>query len=303
MGKILVVDDQEDNVELLSQVLEDQDYEVVTAYNGEDAVAAAEKEKPDVILLDIQMPVMNGLDACKVLKGKDATRDIPIIFLTAQTGEESVVEGLSAGAYDYVTKPFNEKELLSRVSVMLRIKSADKAAKEMAVTDSLTGLYNRRYLMDRFTQEISRAERKHISLGCLMMDIDLFKNINDSHGHDVGDYVIKKVAEVAKGVIREYDTLVRYGGEEFFALLPGESMEGARKVAEKIRTTIEEHNFTMNNHKLHVTLSLGVYASDYPEIDKDPDMYIKLADNALYAAKNAGRNKTIVYDTGLENDA
>lgn len=177
MPKILAVDDKEDNLELLKQILEDGSYQVVTAMNAHDAIACAEKELPDVILLDIQLPEMDGFEVCRILKSKEPTKDIPIIFLTAfHAGEEHVVKGLQMGAYDYITKPFNDSELLARVGVMVRIRDSEKRIEEMSLTDFLTGLYNRRYLYKKFEEEILRAQRNKLPLSCMMLDIDFFKN-------------------------------------------------------------------------------------------------------------------------------
>ncbi len=295
MAKILIVDDQRDNLELLFQILEDSDYNVVEADNGYDAIRKAEEEMPDVILLDIQMPEMDGFEVCSRLKKNDSTREIPIIFLTAQTGEESVVKGLQMGAYDYVTKPFKESELLARISVMLRISQAEKNLKEIAVTDPLTGINNRRFLFQRFNEEISRAKRKNIALSCMMIDIDYFKKINDTYGHDFGDFVLVETAQSLKENIRVYDTLARYGGEEFLIILPGEDEKSAGVVAEKIRAYIDGREFVKNDLKVHVAVSIGVFGVNAENLKNFPEEYIKCADIALYAAKSRGRNKVVLY--------
>jgi len=295
MAKILAVDDQPDNLELLYQILEEGGHTIIMAHNGREALGKVQEEIPDVILLDIQMPEMDGFQTCEHLKADEKTKDIPIIFLTAQTGEQNVVKGLDLGAYDYITKPFNERELISRVSVMLRIREAEKKIETMALTDTLTGLYNRRFLYQRFGEEISRAKRGGYALACLMLDIDFFKTVNDSHGHDFGDFVLKELAQLLKENLRGYDAIVRFGGEEFVVLLPGAEIADAERVANKIRGIIGEYEFKKDDISLKVTISIGVYGCNSDAINEEPEHYIKCADDALYTAKNSGRNKVVVY--------
>ena len=285
MRKILVVDDQPDNVDLLEQALEDAGFDVVTAENGKKAIEEAEKESPEVILLDVMMPEMDGYQACKKLKENPKTRSIPIIFLTANAGERHVIKGLGLGAHDYVTKPFNEGELVARIKVMLRIRDEEKETEQLAVTDPLTGLYNRRFLLERFGEEIARTKRSGNALSCLILDIDYFKKINDAYGHDFGDIVLKGFAEELKSNLRGYDAVVRYGGEEFFVLLPGATIENAQNVAEKIRKTIEKRIFKNDETEINVTVSIGVFGSKGGEALTTSDEYISCADKALYQAK------------------
>jgi two-component system cell cycle response regulator len=180
---------------------------------------------------------------------------------------------------------------------MLRIRDAEKKIETMALTDSLTGLYNRRFLYQRFSEEISRAQRSKYALACLMLDIDFFKKINDDHGHDFGDHVLKELAELLKDNLRGYDAIVRYGGEEFVVLLPGADVRNAEGVANKIREKIGAHTFKKEDIAVTMTISIGVYGCDADAISEDPEQYIKYADEALYAAKNNGRNKVVVYGT------
>ena len=293
--KILVVDDQKDNVELLCQILEDADFNVIPSYNGKEAIIAAEKELPDVILLDIHMPEMDGYEACKILKQNSLTSQIPIVFLTANTAEESVVKGLNLGAYDYVTKPFNEKELLARIKVMARIRASEQKAETMALTDPLTELYNRRFLMQKFEEEISRAKREKKALSCLMLDVDHFKNINDTYGHDAGDEVLKRIAACLKENLRGYDAIVRYGGEEFVVLLPNTEKESAVAVGEKIRIKVAEEKIKSGVHTISITISIGVFGSKGESLLESAEEYISCADKALYLAKNTGRNKVVLF--------
>ncbi|MCP4255341.1 MAG: diguanylate cyclase [Candidatus Scalindua sp.] len=299
MAKVLVVDDQEDNLELVKQVLGYAEHEIITAVCGEDAVLRAVQDEPDVIVLDVEMPKMDGFEVCRILKGKEETRFIPIIFLTAhRTSVKSVVEGLSLGAYDYVLKPFQDGELIARVGVMLKIRESEKYVENISHTDFLTGLYNRRYLFRKFSEEIALARRKQLSLSCLLLDLDYFKNINDTHGHECGDYVLEKTARLLEAQLRAYDTIARYGGEEFIVILPMTSEEEALSVAEKIRRAIENNQFKFKHfdEAIPVTTSIGVFGCDKHHLLDDVDQFIRNADQALYAAKNGGRNQVKVYN-------
>ena len=302
MATILAVDDQEDNLDLLQQILKDNNFKVFTATNGKEAIEKAENELPDVILLDVQMPVMDGYEACDYLKKNEKTKDIPIIFLTASTGEENVVKGLTLGADDYITKPFNEKELLARVGVMLRIREAEKKIETMALTDTLTGLYNRRFFYQRFEEEISRAKRKSLALSCIMLDIDFFKKINDTYGHNFGDFVLKEVANILRANLRGYDAIVRFGGEEFVVILAGTAPENAHVVAKKLRKKVEEYSFIKGDIALTLTVSIGVFGCPSNHVLEDVEKFIKFVDEAMYTAKKTGRNRVVMYNANTSNN-
>ncbi|MFC1809075.1 diguanylate cyclase [Candidatus Omnitrophota bacterium] len=294
--KILVVDDQEDNIDLLSQMLEENGIEAITTQNGSEAVRLAREELPDVILLDIQMPDVDGFEICRRLKEDEVTQHIPVIFLTATySSEKNIVKGLELGAYDYVTKPFREGELLARINVMVKIKKTEDNVREESYTDALTGLYNRRFLSKRFGEEISRSLRSGLPLACLMLDIDHFKSLNDMHGHEFGDIVLKQVAQVLRESLRAYDTVARYGGEEFVVILPSTARHDAECVAEKIRHTIEKVDFEFDSKPITVTISIGVFCAEGEELKQSIDEFIRKADEALYKAKGMGRNKIVSY--------
>jgi diguanylate cyclase (GGDEF)-like protein len=294
--KVLVVDDQEDNVELLAQMLDENGIEAITTQIGREAVKLAREHIPDVILLDIQMPEVDGYEICRRLKEDEATRSIPIIFLTAiYSSEKNIVKGLEMGAYDYITKPFREGELLARINVMAKIKKTEDNVREESYTDALTGLYNRRFLDKRFTEEISRSLRSGFPLACLMLDIDHFKSLNDIHGHDFGDQVLKKVAETMRNGLRAYDTVARYGGEEFIIILPSTEYHDAESVAEKIRRMIQQLSFKPNGATIQITISVGVFCAKGDELKQSTEEFIRKADEALYKAKGMGRNKIVSY--------
>ncbi|MBN1492998.1 MAG: diguanylate cyclase [Candidatus Omnitrophica bacterium] len=294
--KVLVVDDQEDNIELLSQMLEENGIEAITTQSGRDAITLARAEMPDVILLDIQMPDIDGYEICRRLKEEEKTRSIPVIFLTAiYSSEKNIVKGLELGAYDYITKPFREGELLARINVMAKIKQTEDNVREESYTDALTGLYNRRFLEKRFAEEISRSLRTNLPLACLMLDIDHFKSHNDLYGHECGDAVLKKVADTMRHALRAYDTVARYGGEEFVIILPSTEYHDAECVAEKIRRTVEKMALQANGQTVFITVSVGVFCAKGEELRQGIDEFIRKADEALYKAKGMGRNKIVSY--------
>src|SRR5215204_990497 len=239
---ILVADDEPVNLALIKRRLEWEEYRVETAEDGGQAVEAARRTLPDLIILDVMMPVLDGLQACRLLKGDPETRDIPVIFLSALDDIETKVSGLALGANDYVSKPFRVEELLARVSVAIRMKlerdrlrQRAEVASEMSMTDALTGLLNRHGLHRALQRELSEARRYGRPLSCLLIDIDFFKAVNDTYGHAAGDAALQQAARVIADSVRGSDVVCRYGGEEFLVLAPETRVEGARALAEKIR--------------------------------------------------------------------
>jgi diguanylate cyclase (GGDEF)-like protein len=295
--RILVVDDTESNIDILVELLSDI-YEVMVALDGESAVEIAKEEIPDLILLDIMMPGMDGYEVCRILKSDEKTRDIPIIFITANTSEKSIEKAYDIGGNDYVTKPFRPKELLARVHRELElrklIEDLERSREEMrlmAITDPMTKLYNRRYFSEISEDIFSVAKRNGHHLGVIMLDIDKFKRINDTYGHQIGDEVIISLANVILTHIRQSDTACRYGGEEFVILLPETDMNGVRNVAEKIRRAVEESKMELpDGVELKYTVSLGITEADF-EKDRNVEKVIGRADEALYDAKESGRNR------------
>ncbi len=290
MATLLLVDDEDVNLYALKLVLESRGYACVTARNGVDALRLAEEKSPDAILLDIQMPVMDGYEVCRRLKQSETTRSIPLLFLTARYRDHlEVAKGLDLGANDYVTKPFSSQELLARVGVMVRLRNAEEVMRKVSQTDDLTGLHNRRFLQDRLDQELHRAVRGSGMISCILLDIDHFKTINDGHGHAAGDFVLSSVAEIMRQHIRKSDLAVRFGGDEFLLILFDNDKEGALRVAERIRTDVASRQFPFDGRRVPVTVSSGVSA--YPEDGMTTsEELLARADQALYDAKAAGRN-------------
>ena len=313
--KILVVDDHEDNIELLRARLEARGYEVYGANDGQAALEQVEHVCPDLILLDVMMPKMDGMEVVRRLKTNKNLPFIPVIMQTALDSTENKVEGLDAGADDYITKPINFAELEARVNSLLRIKAlqSDLAAREkelsdlndklrqISLTDGLTQVENRRSLEERLNEMWLHSVRLHEPIALVMCDIDWFKSVNDNHGHQAGDSVLKEFAQLLKAEAREIDRVGRYGGEEFLLILPGTVLDAAVTFAERLREKVEHHTFTYAGGKLCRTMSCGVAGSPHPRV-KDQEALLKASDDALYVAKETGRNRVIRFD-GAEFNA
>ena len=304
--RILVVDDNPDNVEIIDARLSSRGFQVETATNGEEALARVEENPPHLILLDVMMPVMDGYEVSRRIKGSESLPFIPIILVTARDSTQDKVEGLDAGADDYLTKPINFPELEARVRSMLRIKRlqdqldeknrelevANKKLRKLSITDGLTGLFNHRHVHELLQEEIERSKRSGESIAVAMMDLDRFKQVNDTYGHPTGDVVLYETAEILRETAREIDMVGRYGGEEFIAILPGTPEESAAQFAERVRHRVEEHVYRDDGTEIRMTTSAGVAA--YPsEAVPDVDALLKRADEALYQAKETGRNQVI----------
>jgi diguanylate cyclase (GGDEF)-like protein len=292
---ILVADDEPINRKLLQRRLERENYVVLTAEDGQQAVELTKLHMPDLILLDVMMPIMDGLQACRVIKSDIQTRDISIIFLSARDETEVKVNGLALGANDYISKPFKAEELMARVSVALRLKRerdqlrvTAEEAHERSMTDPLTGLYNRYGLQRALSREKAEARRYDRPLSCLMIDLDKFKAVNDTYGHPIGDLTIKQVSMILTEALRRSDIVFRYGGEEFLVLLPETDLSGALSLGEKIRTMALDRIFGSQERHFHLTLSVG--AAELHADESGNDM-IARADMALYHAKETGRNR------------
>jgi len=327
--RILVVDDHEDNIELLRARLEARGYEVFGASDGQAALDQVEHVIPDLILLDVMMPKMDGMEVVRRLKANKNLPFIPVIMQTALDSTENKVEGLDAGADDYITKPINFAELEARVNSLLRIKklqsdlaatnvllaaaNAELSAKKeelseandklrrISLTDGLTDIDNRRCLEDRLHEMWQHSLRLHEPIALIMCDIDKFKSVNDNFGHQAGDSVLKEVAQLLKGEAREIDRVGRYGGEEFLLILPGTVLDAAVTFAERLREKVDRHTFTYSGGTLTRTISCGVAAAPHPRVN-DQEALLRAADDALYVAKETGRNRVVRFD-GAEYNA
>ena len=297
---ILAVDDTETNIDILVELLGDK-YEVMVALDGESALEITEEEKIDLILLDIMMPKMDGFEVCNRLKSNEKTKNIPIIFLTAKTDEDSIEKAYEVGGIDYVTKPFRPKELLARVNRELAmqklikdLKNSQDELRKLAATDPMTKLYNRRYFSQISAEFLELAKRNNQELSVIMLDIDKFKRINDTYGHKVGDDVIIALSKILVELKRKSDIACRFGGEEFVLLLPNTAIDGAEILAQKIRETVQNRSVKVEDDKeLNFTISLGVSLVNVQN-ETNIEVSLKKADDALYKAKESGRNKVCV---------
>ncbi|MCL5972426.1 MAG: diguanylate cyclase [Firmicutes bacterium] len=301
MQKILIVDDVPANIKILRELLVGN-YQLYVATNGKMAVEVAETRLPDLILMDVMMPEVDGITACGILRSRSQTAGIPVIFITAKSEVDDMVRGFEAGGVDYVTKPFNPSELNARVKTHLELKrtreqlqlrneqlnDANEKLHVAAMTDPLTELRNRRYMTMKIDEEMARVTRSQRVFSLILVDIDHFKKVNDQYGHECGDQVLKQVSEALRAGIREQDHLARWGGEEFLILLPETDVHGAMLVAERLRENTEETQVVCQKHEIKVTATFGV--TEYDQ-SGNMDNSIREADNALYLGKKRGRNR------------
>lgn len=290
--RLLVVDDQPTNIQVLYQVLSD-DYQVLMATNGAQALALCASKHPDLILLDVVMPEMDGYQICQRLKADSATRDIPIIFITAQNDEAAEERGFDLGAVDFILKPINPRIVRARVKTHLMLKAQSDLLRSWAYLDGLTGVHNRRYFDEVVAAEMGRAIRNNTALSLVMLDVDFFKRYNDHYGHQAGDDCLRRVADTLKHkLMRSGDHIARYGGEEFVCLLPGTGFSGAMQIAEEIRKEIinQQIEHAQSSVAPFVTVSLGV-GSKPENVHGTAIDLISLADQHLYKAKEFGRHR------------
>jgi diguanylate cyclase (GGDEF)-like protein len=301
---ILIVDDHPDNVDLLRDRLEARGYRTIIARDGEEALAAvAGQPAPDLILLDVMLPRMSGIEVAKQIKADKSLPFTPIIMQTALDSTEDEVVGLDAGADDYITKPINFKQLEARVRSALRIKTLqDEVERQkaelarLAQTDALTGIDNRRYLETRLEETYEHSKRLLEPFTVVMCDLDHFKSVNDTHGHQAGDAVLRTLAQLLKDEAREIDRVGRYGGEEFMLILPGTTPDAAVTFAERVRKSVEQRTFAFEGGSVSRTISCGVAGWPHPRL-KDIDALVRAADDALYVAKETGRNRVVRFDS------
>lgn len=299
--KILIADDESVSRRMLQALLVKWGYEVLSVEDGD---AAWEKLKsadaPRIALLDWMMPGRNGVEVCRALRKLRPEPYTYVLLLTAKDAKESVVEGLESGADDYLTKPFNPRELKARIRVGLRLLElednlvqAREAMRFKATHDPLTAVWNRGAILEILERETWRSHREGISLGALIADLDHFKSINDTYGHLAGDAVLREVSKRMQANVRPYDAVGRYGGEEFLILLPGCDGSDAKDKAERLRETISQTPIATLAGELKVSMSIGgVATADWPE--DTPNQILQMADLALYRAKEEGRNRTVM---------
>jgi len=291
---ILVVDDEPANLYLLEEVL--SEYNITSVKNSSDMFIELAKNIPDIILLDIMMPGVDGLTIAYQLKENIQFSNIPVIFISAKDSGEDVAEGLNTGADDYIKKPFNNTELIARISRVFSNIEKNKELYNKATRDSLTGLFNRDYFFEYLSIKTKQSERDNLKFSAGILDIDHFKNVNDTWGHQIGDRILIKLTQTVNRMLRSYDIFARYGGEEFVFLIDGILKNEAKIIIDRIREQVAASELDIENH-ITVTFSCGL--SDISEItDREniSDLLLKSADQRLYKAKNSGRNMVVSED-------
>lgn len=293
--KILVVDDEADIRSLLTNLLANEGFSVVTAEDGEKGFEVFKAESPELVITDVKMPLRTGLDLLKDIKGSGSNVDV--IVLTGHSDETTAIECLRRGAYDYLLKPLEELDvLIASVQRALQKRGLEakniqlvKELEEMAIRDPLTGLFNHRHLLKCMSEEIARSSRYNHCFVAIMADVDHFKTINDSHGHVFGDFVLKRLARLFEDNLRLTDKIFRYGGEEFCILLPETNLTEVATIGERVLTGIRQHDFNCDGKNIHVTISAGM--AQFPDEAQDVSQIIGMADRRLYRAKKAGRDR------------
>jgi diguanylate cyclase (GGDEF)-like protein len=290
--RLLAVDDQPVNIQAIYQIFSG-DHQVFMATSGEQALKLAATQQPDLVLLDVVMPGMDGHEVCRRLKADEATRDVPVIFVTAQSDEAAETQGLALGAVDFITKPINPAIVRARVKTHITLKSQSDLLRQWVYMDGLTGVHNRRYFDERLAGEWSRASRSGTELSLVLLDVDCFKRYNDLYGHLAGDACLRRVAECLRLPLkRPGDLVARYGGEEFVCLLPDTGLRGALELAQQLGAAVEALGIPHADSAAGpvVTVSLGVCCATHGAHGA-ADALVSAADAQLYRAKGGGRNR------------
>ncbi|TGN20248.1 diguanylate cyclase DgcR [Leptospira idonii] len=293
-NKILIVEDSLLQRQILIKWLTKHSYTCIIANDAQEAREIIAKESIEVVLLDWELPDGSGIDLIKEILSSSPTGWLPIIMVTSHSEPEKIKEAIEAGATDFIRKPAEEIELLARIYSALRIKFLQDQLRDTAIRDPLTGLYNRRYMEERVDQEFQRCKRHSHPLSIAMIDIDFFKSVNDTYGHDVGDVVLKLLANELKTRLRKSDILSRFGGEEFVIVFPETANIDAKHVLDKIREAITQIPIHSDDQKeFHISFSGGVTGGDLEHV-AHPSELLKIADKNLYEAKHQGRNRVIL---------
>ena len=302
--KILTVDDDPESVKIIQKSLELHGYLVEFATSGREAIEKISAWKPHLVLLDVNMPDLNGLETLTLLR--NSSEYISTIFVSGNSDVEHVIRGLDAGADDYICKPFNPMELIARIRCHLRIKDirdelnrANAKLKELIDIDDLTGLFNMRSLYQKLDYELDRAGRYNRSVAVVMMDMDHFKSVNDENDHLFGSYVLTEVGKIIRETIRKVDFAARYGGDEFLVVLTETNVEGARQFCERLRESISKQTFSNDTYQKKLTCSIGLAITNPGNRTIDARALVRSADKALYKSKESGRNRVEVDDLAL----
>ena len=304
LPSILIVEDNEIDAKLIQRFLDGEPYEIKLVKDGEDALHRIQQQKFDLILLDLLLPGKNGYEICKTLKAKEQTRNIQIVAVTNLSDTESKVQGIESGTDDYLIKPVNADELKTRVRALIKKKeyldtlcTRYEMAVYSAITDKLTGLYSRGYYDHFLNLEIKRSLRQNTPLALLMIDIDNFKQINDTFGHQAGDKILEQLGDIIKLNIREIDLAARYGGEEFAVVMSNTDLREAEQAAERIRQSIQEQAVSDGDAQVTVSIGIALYPMDATSMND----LVEKADRSLYKAKRDGKNRVCAYSKSKEN--
>jgi len=296
---ILIIEDEEDIMALLSGLLEGEGYHIITACNGREGIIQFQDHSPDIVITDVRMPVMDGIEVLREIKAKES--DTEVIILTGHSDEATAIDCLRLGAYDYFCKPLEDidvlfaavERVLEKRSLEQKNRSLVKQLEELSIRDSLTGLYNYRHLQSCLNEEIDRSRRYDHSFFILMADADHFKDVNDTYGHLFGDYVLKKIGALITAELRSTDRIFRYGGEEFFVIMNEVTEAEAVKAVDRQMAAIKNHTFVYEGHEAKITVSMG--GAFFPQDATDKVGLVKKADQALYRAKDMGRDRFECY--------
>lgn len=291
---VLIIDDSIDVHRLLNTRLKNEDLEIVNAHGGQEGLAMAHERRPAIILLDLDMPDLDGFEVLRAIKDDIATLHIPVIVLSGLQSPQDKVTAFDLGAMDYITKPFDLAELRVRVRSAVRLHYLLQMLSQRAQIDGLTGLWNRGYFDTRWGEAVANARRHKRPLSLAVFDVDHFKSVNDTHGHPAGDAVLQGLARVVQKAIRETDIPCRYGGEEFALIMPDTTPADGMVVCERIRTTLQDVVWPSHPDR-SVTLSIGLVGSARSS-RLEASEWIEEADRNLYDAKSQGRNRTVMTD-------
>ena len=295
LRKVLAIDDSLTYLALLKAHLQKMGLSAMTTHDAGRGIEMAFNERPDLILLDVMMPEIDGFEVCRRLKADVRTSSIPVIFISANEQSKDKAAGLELGAVDYITKPFDPGELRARVGIILKMTELQEKLLLLANTDELTGLANRRYFFDILEREILQSKIKSNDLSLMILDLDHFKNVNDTYGHQAGDMILKQTGKIIRENTYPLDLAVRYGGEEFIVLMSETSTSKAARAAEKLCRIISNHRWAISNELISITASIGLAGINSHNLLDSGDL-LKNADTALYVAKKRGRNCVVTWD-------
>lgn len=300
--KILIIDDSQFCIKITSDILKNAGYHILEATSGMKGLQIAMEKVPDLIILDLIMPIIDGIETAKRIKQKAIVKDIPIIFLTTGDVNTFITDAYQSGGIDYIMKPVKKEELLARVKTQLELRRKTLALKksheiiqqknrelnELLITDGLTQLYTRDYILKKIDESIKRYKNNREEFTLIMLDIDYFKDLNDQYGHCCGDFILKSISDLLRNNLRKTDIIARWGGEEFLILLPAMNLINAYAKTKQLLKKVREKVYTYDNHEISTTISFGIATYDS---DISVDEIIKSADQKLYQAKNNGRNQ------------